>query len=502
MSEYFSADMGAVWIQPDGPNTAPQYLGCHDVGDITAPQGDVTVRFCPDPSGPGKWEAVLRSQGPPGEVTTTVTTYAGTNRDWLQRIVCPAPIYVHQSLCGRKNVFLNYDEGTQLQDGRITSRSKSNAAMREGTDASEMGFDITAKPPMVEYWKWILTRSVTEEAFDLYDIAACEMDVCWGACGPTTEKCDVMYITCGAGTAAPANILESIDGGLTWTAVAGPWAASQNISTIVCFPVSRTVTRIIVGIGTALGTPCEAAYSDDGGDNWTATVIGTTDGEYFMWTGGLWAIDNYHIWGVTSAGNIWFSNDGGASFAEQQPGLTANALYYVHFCDENNGLTVGAANTIAWTNDGGAHWTLATGPAVQGAVVARCCWMLDANRWWVGYDDGEMWYTNDGGVTWAQRTVDTPTGAVSVDSIRDMFWMDHYHGVFVANWTGAATAQRGSLHRTFNGGHDWEVYLIDPVFDADTDPGPASVIMCNYNRAVTVGTLSTTGVIIDASPSP
>ena len=53
MAENFTAAMGAVWVQPDGPNTEVLYLGCHDVGDIVQPQGDVATRFCPSVEGPG-----------------------------------------------------------------------------------------------------------------------------------------------------------------------------------------------------------------------------------------------------------------------------------------------------------------------------------------------------------------------------------------------------------------------------------------------------------------
>ena len=31
----FSAKDGAVWIQPDGPNQDVEFLGCHDVDDVT-----------------------------------------------------------------------------------------------------------------------------------------------------------------------------------------------------------------------------------------------------------------------------------------------------------------------------------------------------------------------------------------------------------------------------------------------------------------------------------
>ena len=135
--EYFSADMGSLWVQTDGPNSEPLYLGCHDIGDIAEPGGTVTKRYCPDRAGHGKWKVALTSQGIPGDVTFSITTYVGKTADYLQTLAnksakCPFPVYVHQSTCGRKDVFMAYEAGTLLQNCRFTNRTKTNMAAREG----------------------------------------------------------------------------------------------------------------------------------------------------------------------------------------------------------------------------------------------------------------------------------------------------------------------------------------------------------------------------------
>ena len=77
MADYFSGDMGTIWVQPDGPNSAPQYLGCHDMGDIAEPGGDVTKRYCPDRRGAGRWTVALTSQGIPADVTSSINAFVG-----------------------------------------------------------------------------------------------------------------------------------------------------------------------------------------------------------------------------------------------------------------------------------------------------------------------------------------------------------------------------------------------------------------------------------------
>ena len=162
--DYFGGGHGSIWLQPDGANTAPAYLGCHELGDITAPGGAITRSYCPDPSGPNRWRSALTSQGPPGDVTTSIAALVGPTADFLTTVRCPVPVYVHQSLCGRSDVFLNYDAGTQVQDGRITSETKSNFSQREGTDPATLTAELEGDPPLIQYWKLTVTQQVTDEA--------------------------------------------------------------------------------------------------------------------------------------------------------------------------------------------------------------------------------------------------------------------------------------------------------------------------------------------------
>jgi len=54
MADNYLGSQSSLWIQLNGPNTAPAYLGCHSVGDVDEPQGDKTLLYCPDPAAAGK----------------------------------------------------------------------------------------------------------------------------------------------------------------------------------------------------------------------------------------------------------------------------------------------------------------------------------------------------------------------------------------------------------------------------------------------------------------
>ena len=35
----FLAGQSSIWVQPDGPNTKHEYLGCHGIGDVDEQTG-------------------------------------------------------------------------------------------------------------------------------------------------------------------------------------------------------------------------------------------------------------------------------------------------------------------------------------------------------------------------------------------------------------------------------------------------------------------------------
>lgn len=494
MPDYLNAGMGAVWVQPDGPNSEPLFLGCHDVADIVQPQGDITQRYCPSAVGPNQWNPGPRSKGPPGDVTTTLTTYVAVTRDYLQDVACPAAVHVHQSKCGRVNVFNNYDSGSLLYDADIISKTKTNTSMRETAEATEQSFDLSAPPPLSEYVKLQVTRQVTAETELLNDIAMMGTDQCWGFCGDTSTRCtDLVAVEGDPG--GVSDILITTTGGNTWTAVAGPFPANDDIISVVTFQTDRDTTRILVVNGSAGAGGAEVSYSDDSGTTWTDVTVGAVVGARASNHGCLFAGDMHNIWLVDDSGDIWFCNDGGVTWTEQ---VTANAniLQYVHFADENVGITVGITNTVLSTEDGGVHWTTETGPPAKAAGAIQSCACLDRNRWWIGYRDADLYFTNDGGATWTERALPFPSGYVALNSINDMNWFNHYHGVLSVAWEDGT--ERGALYVTHNGGFTWEIYEVADAYDGAGEP--MAVIMCNERLVYNVGNIETTAQIITLAP--
>lgn len=498
-NEFFSAAKAAVWVQPDGPNTSVYYLGCHDVGDISEPGGEISSRYCPDPTAPGKWIPVLQTQSIPDSPTFSITTYIGKTADWLEKLDGPANFYIHSLEAGNRNIFTNYARGVGIRSCRINNRTESNLASRESDDGSEQSFEFTAEA-VFRYYDTTVSRLTTTEANDLTDL--CFLGLEWeaGSMGAKREKDDIAFISCAAGTGAAANVLRTTNKGATWTATgADPFDTDEDIQGIVCFPTTGTTYRVLCARGTTdAAAPAEVAYSDDAGETWSTVDVGSTNAEFVQHQGALFMLDYSHIWVGLDSGDIYFSEDGGLTWTDQGS-PTAEGINYIHMYDEDFGVAAADANVILRTIDGGEHWTAVVAPAAKSGVAAKSCICVDGWSLFVGYEDGDIYYSFDGGVTWAARSYAKPSDAATVTNINDFDMISELEVGFSAMYTTAGGDEYPVFYRTVNGGTNWEPLTYDEDFDAGTT-GMNALEMISTNKIYAVGQVATaTGMILLAS---
>ena len=503
MPDYFTAKNGNLFIQPDGPNTTPVPLGCHDLGDITEPLGDVSQRYYLDAN--GNYVPILESQGVPGRVTTSITTFLGTVRDELERIRCPFPLYINRAMCGRKDIFLNYDRGEVLTHSRVTTRTRSNNASREGSDATEQAFEISAASAK-QYFPLTLSYNYCAGIEDdLYDICFLNDDTCSGACGPASAACNIGFCAGSADAGLAAHVYYTLNKGATWTPCAGvPFAANEWISCVECFYMSRDTVRVLVArLTTDAGNPAEIAYSDNYGTTWVPVNVGAVVGSMFG-SHSIACLDSRHLWAVpwdaVSHLGIYFSDDGGSSWTEI---FAASTYHYMRitFLDEFYGLVFSADPTalLHFTVDGGAHWS-ATG-ALPLANVAYDVEMVDSNRWWICYATGALYYTKDGGTTWTRRYLPIPPPATQITLLVDIKFIDEQCGFLTGRGEDAtALLEYGLIYRTFDGGFTWEPQITAQMIHALAPYGLMSLHACDYNHAYAVGTrITATATIVEVS---
>jgi len=501
VADYLTGDLGSIFVQPDGPNGDVYWLGCHDLGDVAEPSGDVSRTFCPDPSGRGKWKISTRAQGAAQEGTVDISFPVGKTADWLEiigRRRCPTAVYVNSTECGERDVFNDFDRGFVLQNALVTNKTRSSMAMRgsDGAAPTEATRTFSFSFERAEdYFSLVATRYAHASVVALSAITSAGRDRCLGACGAPSEPCDLLWAVEDAAAGA-AVVWYSTDAGATWTASgADPFAVTEGISSITSFAINATTMRVLVPHSTTLAlTPAEIAYTDSAtGAAWTSVTVGATDTEFindvFAWS--QEAVYACTDTGGGAAGNVYKSVDGGATWTIVLAGAT-DALNAITFGRKNLGLAVGDTNEIQFTEDGGDHWTSIAGPAAQAAVNCLDAAVLDAYRWFVTYDDGTLWYTQDGGTTWTQRAIPLPTGATAIPTLTSIQALDEY-----CIWIGGTATVGGNpfafLARSVNGGKNWASWLSPTT----SVIGTADLTACTYNQAYAAGGLAAaTGLIL------
>ena len=491
MAEPFTSKNWRVWVQPDGPNTDMEMVGCIDSADISESGGgikDVIRCFRADGSG---WDVLATTRNPPDQVTTTLTGLVETTANWLELLkesACPFPLYFNGRTCPPHDVFVGAPRTYAYQEAEIAGTTLAGLAMREEDVETTLAAEITAWPPGIVYRAIVGARQTIAEYSALNDIHFCNAQQCAGPCGATMGPCTIGVAVSSAPAGSPAvmgDVWYTIDGGVTWTAtVADPFAAAEDIWSGICFPISDTVARLLVAREADPATAAEVAYSDDWGANWTLVVLGTPVNVGALDGDALFALDMYNIWYAMSDGHIAFSNNGGETWTMQQVGagkLTANDLYAIWFADNQHGMAVGQADTVLVTSDGGTTW--ATGTATgAGAILYAVTENDGGGIWWVGTTTGRLYYSTDQGTTWTQRTFG---GTATVNSIR------------FANTLAGFLADGLRLFRTKNGGRDWELISVP------TNLGLAAVHACTENMVYAVGSpqpaVGGTAVIVKAS---
>lgn len=486
MGEFSLAGEGALWAQPDGPNTTPMYLGCHEIGDIQQALGDVKLYYCPNPGVTNDWVVSDSSKGSPGLVTTTVSARIKAVKDALDKMLrCPGAIFVHHVACGKPSSFDSWDYSYLLKRPHVTQRtlSKLTSMTPDNQDQAMKQYAVSAES-MSDLYKLVATQIATDALDNLNDVTSCDLERCDGNCGDAEHVGDTLWAGSGSQSGSPVNqseILQSVNAGGSWTpATQYAFLAGETVAAVRCFTIDEDSSRIIAIRGTTdPANPAEWAFSDDGGATWTHVDLGTVNGTYALGPKSLMVLDYYNIWAVTSGGHIFFSNDGGAT-ATEVTSPTAQDLYAIHMSSEQYGWIGGANNTILKTTQRDANginiWSTVVGPTAQAAQTVLSVHGFDSKRAWISYNDGELWFVRDGGLAAASWTMRSIAG-VTAGSMPYVTFYDEWVGLVIHN----NNAGVGAVYMTINGGNTWKSVGVP------ANAGLNSIVMPTPTLAVAVG---------------
>lgn len=486
---YKAKDAGALFVQLNGPNSEPVYIGCHDLDDFEEKEGGIAELYRCILN--GQYTTVGFSEEPPEPIPLSLSTYIGPVREYLEKITRGA-LYILLRDTGVPDLFTNWHRAFVVDIAKRSGKSRTGLAKRDTDAAAMLTVTLQALPPIMDLSQFKVMRQTTGETQALNDLSFLQDKQPWTA--PGGAKFGGRNGFAGADSAAgpaTANVQKTTDGGGTWAAAAtDPFAAAEHVGPVITFPRSGSAFRILVGRAvTDAAAPPEVAYSDNNGATWTAVSLGSTNALFFRaGPRGLFHLDYYHIWAVVSAGGIFFSGDGGLTWTQQGASVTANDLNAIHMANAKVGYAAGEADTILKTVDGGTTWAAVTATG-SGANILTID-VLDENRVWVGLDDGTFFYSLDGGTTWTARRFTGLNARYGVGDVKDIEFLNDYVGLMIAD----NASPVGEIFLTKDGGYTWEpittptnaglnaVHWIDSesFFSVGEPQGGTAVILKGY----------------------
>lgn len=388
----YESKNNALWLQRECYGNI-EFLGCHDLADLTRPQGEVTLSY--QRSGKNQFDAVASKQAIPEPGTTTATLYRQLV-NLIDELPCPFSLLIYYSNCGVDEDPTNYDFIDVLANIDKTEITQANVVNQIGADGETAPGGDVLQEISLQFRSFFILKPLLHTDLTLAaltgrivaDMAVCDTDAECGDCDDPSIGCQTLWIiTNGSpGLYGDARIFKSTDGGTSWTEqINSMTIASDNLSAVDCSGDVVIITN---------GDTAEYQFTNDGGTTWTLV---TTPDEVIN---DAFVLSPVKIWMAADNGNIYFSDNKGTSVVTQDDGVaTAQNLNSIHFADSEKGYAAGDSNAFVVTENGGTSWAARTGPiAAVNLNVVRA--VPNSDIVFIGGANGIVYRSIDKGVTW------------------------------------------------------------------------------------------------------
>lgn len=425
----------------------PVFRSCLRAGGMDRGYGDVTDIECPSPDAYGDYVIIGEIQGAKARATSDLLGhYALDEESYLQRLAerrCSLDYQVHYGECTDPSDFNTFKKAKIYENVRITNYSTDE----EGSLASgdEAVVDETAAVSAREVYE-VLPLSFVERGGaavvnPIVDVVICDTPSC-GDCEAESDGCEKIYAVDDGSTGSPGtapDVVYSVDKGVNWAAEdVDSLAAAEPATAIACISIYVVVSSNVDG---GLHYK-QKTLIGDGATNWTRIATGIAVGGE---PNDMWGVGSY-LFVVGDGGYVYGTDDITAGVTVLDAGIaTTDILYAVHALNDQFAVAVGASDTIIFTQTQNT-WGAAT--ATGGGGDLLCVWAKNENEWWVGDDNGDVWYTLDQGVTWTEKVL-PGTGWTAINDIQ--FPKDSV-GYIVGEKSGTP---RGYGLQSFDGGYSW-----------------------------------------------
>jgi photosystem II stability/assembly factor-like uncharacterized protein len=470
--------MARVFIQEDGISPANPYkfFGFVQWDKTTKVVAKVTPIYMPNTSVRNKWDIVGRLTTAPELGKTGFTQHADRYlRDvwWkLKDRQCITNIQLVTGECQRPDQLASGDARLFYMHAVLDALDIGELNVLEGdknvlTDITgTFAFDdyVPLRPIAFEQRGG---ATILSEVLDgvFYDAPQC------GSCGPASDGCQKAFILTTANAGSPglsSQIYYSQDGGLTWAGVDIPTLGGLSGNRL-----GAMGDKLIV-VSQAGGNWHWALFSDilSGLANWTAMSSGLVS------TRGPRAIYERNVneaFVAAAGGYIYLMTDPTVAVSVVNDNtLTAQDQNDIHGWGRVV-VSVGNSNTVLFSQNEGTNWQLLIGPAVGANLTT--IWCLRNNIWFVGANNGKLFYTQDSGVTWTQ--INLPGGANVIDDLQ-----------FYDDTVGYLSVEVGGIARVFrtqDSGNTWQYQRPNIEGLPTTWTRVNIVVPCGWNEVLAGG---------------
>lgn len=452
MAEALGTGFSRVFLIEDraSPTHVPIYEGQWRAGALSWGQGDITLIYEPSTTQYDSFNVVSKIKGQPDNPTLAVVARYSTDLSALLRLTkkgCENDLHVHFGQCQDPRDFNGgWDKVLIFEAASVTDYGTDELGALSPDERAIVNENVTFTGSNVDEVKRIKFAKKAESNIvqEVVDVHVCDAATC-GACGIASDGCQVVLvltISVGASPGLPAEIVYTQDGGATWL--------DSNISTLGLAEDPSAFTCVgnyVVVISNGSNSVHYMLLAEllDGTGSWAEITTGFEAGGE---PNDIFSLGPTFTWIVGDGGYIYFSDDPTNGVTVQDAGsATTQDLLDVHGINELELIAVGKSNAVVHTADGGETWESITGPAV--GVQLNTCQMVTNLIWWVGANNGKLYYTTNGGTTWAEKTF-PGSGA---GSVKDLKFASRNVG-YLAHTTAAPA---GRILRTINGGYSWYV---------------------------------------------
>ena len=443
--------MSRVWMLRGRarPDHQPSYKSHVAAGALDRPSGDITPIWQPGFSNYKKFLKVGSFRGSEDNPSMPiVANFPASMKSEILEMVnegCPFDIQLHMGDCEDPT---SYNAGYQkiliLEEALYSNYSTDELGTRAPDDESfvtETG-ELSAER-VYEFGPLVLSeRKPAAVTNELLDVVICDTASC-GDCTVESNGCQRIYAiskAAGGSPSTPADVVFSVDGGLNWLAhdidTLGAAVDPDEIDCVGDYVVvlSEADNAFHIALKSEFTATSDPAFTRIT----TGIVVGAGPRAIYSLgnTAFIGGAQGY-IYKMTNAPSGVIVLDAGDA--------TISQINAVHATSEQFAVAVGNDGVIILIQNDVVS-LLATPPVGVGVNI-NTVFLKNDTEWFIGTDDGQIFYTLDSGLTWTEKLLPgtTPSAITFIEMATESIM-----------YVSATVSSNGKLFLSTDGGNNFD----------------------------------------------